>query len=72
MCDPNPGEYTDTMLQTPNVVFYWGVYSREGNCLHVSSIAEDFKKKLGKGFEGPCGELDLSIREAFEVPNQMS
>ncbi|GAB2265696.1 hypothetical protein Dimus_000735 [Dionaea muscipula] len=67
-CDPNPAEeYTYTEKGDPNVVFYWGLHAHCDDS-DISRVEQDFETNIRIGYEGPVGQMGLSIVQAPELP----
>lgn len=70
--DPNPTEYSDTTIQDPNVVFYWGIVPGLNNILFdLNSVQREFKKYLGTGSKGVKGTISLSVIPASQLPKNL-
>ncbi|GAB2217849.1 hypothetical protein Droror1_Dr00001061 [Drosera rotundifolia] len=60
-CDPNPEGYAEHTYssKSPNVVYYWGLHAHcDGSDI---TQVEDFRTSLRSGYEGPLGQVELSI-----------
>ncbi|GKA32457.1 nuclear poly(A) polymerase 3 [Tanacetum coccineum] len=67
--DPNPTEYSDTTIQDPNIIFYWGIVpGLSNNLFDLNSVQREFKKYLGTGSRGVKGKISLSVIPASRLP----
>ncbi|KAL8226621.1 hypothetical protein R6Q57_016453 [Mikania cordata] len=69
LCDPNPTEYIDESIQSPNIVFYWGLVPGRGDNLNLSTATNDFVRTLGIGYpNNHPGCLTLTLVQASQLP----
>lgn len=70
--DPNPTEYSDSTIQDPNVVFYWGLAPGRSNYLDLNVVQEDFRKNLSTGYKGGLpGKITITVIQASQLPKNM-
>lgn len=67
-CDPNPTEYIDIDSADPNMVFYWGLQVGKNHNMNLSNMTADFMMNISTGYEGPIGNMELSVVKASELP----
>ncbi|KAE8703709.1 Nuclear poly(A) polymerase 3 [Hibiscus syriacus] len=68
ICDPNPAEYNDIDTAKPNVVFYWGLQPGKSNAIDTGSVKDVFWRNICTGYQGPFGEMELSVVQASQLP----
>ncbi|KZV14422.1 poly(A) polymerase-like [Dorcoceras hygrometricum] len=66
-CDPNPTEYIDATVHTPNTVFFWGLKIKRSHKIDIDKIEEDFLKKINSGRESRLGKIELSVVKGSEL-----
>ncbi|KAK3029625.1 hypothetical protein RJ639_037942 [Escallonia herrerae] len=67
-CDPNPTEYVDADVARPNIVYYWALQPGRSDFTNVDSVKEEFMKDICNGYQGPAGDMTLSIVQASQLP----
>ncbi|KAK3018608.1 hypothetical protein RJ639_004940 [Escallonia herrerae] len=67
-CDPNPTEYVDADVARPNIVYYWALQPGRSDFTNVDSVKEEFMKDICNGYQGPAGDMTLSIVQAPQLP----
>ncbi|KAK8681974.1 hypothetical protein V6N13_054371 [Hibiscus sabdariffa] len=68
ICDPDPAEYTDADTAKPHVVFYWGLQPGKTNAIDTESVKDVFWRNICTGYQGPFGEMELSVVQASQLP----
>ncbi|KAK8572106.1 hypothetical protein V6N13_047720 [Hibiscus sabdariffa] len=68
ICDPNPAEYMDADTAKPHVVFYWGLQPGKTNAIDTESVKDVFWRNICTGYQGPFGEMELSVVQASQLP----
>ncbi|KAK1435879.1 hypothetical protein QVD17_01651 [Tagetes erecta] len=68
LCDPNPTEYMDVSIETPNVVFYWGLFPGRGDNMDLNTATNDFMRNLSIGYPDNPGSLNLTLVQASQLP----
>ncbi|KAL5700322.1 polynucleotide adenylyltransferase [Ranunculus cassubicifolius] len=68
LCDPNPTEYMDPDVESPNTVFYWGLQAGRSSFKNPCVVEEHFRKLIVCGCQGAVGTIELSILDSSQLP----
>ncbi|KAF6138288.1 hypothetical protein GIB67_001438 [Kingdonia uniflora] len=66
-CNPNPFEYVDPTVEEPHTIFYWGLQPGRSRFTDTKSMEEDFMKHIEDGYDGPYGDLEISVTEMPKI-----